>query len=288
MYRKILNYGCCFTTGIKHHAVVAAVLLLRGAIPVAAQDNPWFFGLHTHSNHGIVNNFMAIGSFFANMGISHATNGAEPDCELNVWNTHVVQFEDNGEPVSFERGNPLRSYGGYGVRAYDLWNDIEVGVKGGWLGRQSPIGVYAYAAYAHNRYKLRFLGEQWYSRHKLHNFRVGIGTRISPLRFLREEYDWCPIIELGTTYVKNFSYKGPYGNDIGQINDGMRTSFAIGAQFGEDDGETYSIMLCLDMAQYDIFNRNYTPDGGFWFPYANVRSKDMNFSLRISFNLFED
>ena len=66
----------------------------------------------------------------------------------------------------------------------------------------------------------------------------------------------------------------------------MRSSYAIGVQFGEE-GEG-AVMLCMDMAHYDIFNRDYTPDGGFWYSYANFKSKDMNFSLRFTYNIFDN
>lgn len=94
-----------------------------------------------------------------------------------------------------------------------------------------------------------------------------------------DEYDWCPVIELGTTYVYNFKYKGPYSSDIDQLNNGMRTTYAIGAQF--DEG-AQSIMLCMDMAHYNLFNKSYTPDNGFWYPYANFKNSDLYFSLRYS------
>lgn len=108
--------------------------------------------------------------------------------------------------------------------------------------------------------------------------------RLSPLCFLMEEYDWCPIIEVGTTYVYNFSYKGPNGSDKDQINNGMKTSYSIGAQFS--DGST--LVVGFDMAHYNMFNKNYSPDGGYWFPYANFKNKDMNFYLRLNVRLADD
>ena len=285
MYRKILSYDCCFTSGIKHYAVVAAVLLLRGAIPVAAQENPWFFGLHTRSYNMYIGLAMANAQNQINSAIAHATDGVG-FTEMNVFSYRWVSLTDNGETVDYQR-----TPAGFGFKAYDLWNDIEAGLKGGWQGAQSPIGVYAYIAYGHNQYKLRFPGEHEYSKHKLHSFRFGVGTRISPLKFLLEgRRKWCPVVELGTTYIKNFSYKGPYGGDIDQINDGIRTSFALGAQIGGSKWKNSCFLVCVDVAQYDLFNRDYTPDGGFWFPYANVRSKDWILSLRYTINmeLFDD
>lgn len=225
------------------------------------------------------NDVLSFADTFVNYAIATVTDGTASS-DYILYNYHYVKLEDNGESVDFKRNNP------YGFKSYELFNDVEAGLKVGWHGAQSPIGVYVYGAYGINQFKLRFLGEHEYNKHKLQSIRVGVGARVSPLRFLLDEYNWCPIIELGTTYVNNFSYKGPNGNDKNQINNGMRSSYAIGVQFGEYG--KHSVMVCMDMANYDIFNRNYTPDGGFWYPYANLRSKDMNFSLRLSFNLFED
>ena len=241
----------------------------------AAQEQGWIFGLYTHGFHFLTGNVLSLARIFVNVPIAQATNGAAA-FDLVPYNLHYMSFKDNGEDVSFKMGNP------YGFTSYDLFNDLEAGLKFGWQGAESPIGAYVYGAYSINQYKLRFLGEHDYSKHKIQSWKAGIGVRISPLRFLLDEYDWCPIIELGTTYVYNFNYKGPYGSDIDQLNNGLRTTYAVGAQFDEGD---QSIMVCFDMAHYNLFNKDYTPDGGYWFPYANFKNQDYYFSLRYSIKL---
>ena len=94
-----------------------------------------------------------------------------------------MKLTDNGEKIDFKQSNP------YGFKAYDLFNNIEAGVKVGWQGRESFVGFYGYAGYGQNQYKLRFLGERDYSKHKFQNLRAGVGMRLSPLRFLMDEYD---------------------------------------------------------------------------------------------------
>lgn len=270
---------CAKNNGCKISVVWLVILFLCSITPVHSQDNPWFFGIHTRSNHVLTNDVLAIADMLVNVAIASATDGAA-STDYSLYNYHYVNLEDNGEKIDFKRNNP------YGFKAYDLFNDIEAGLKVGWQGAESPVGIYLYGAYGCNQYKLRFLGERDYNNHRMQSLRTGVGIRISPLRFLLEDYNWCPIIELGTTYINNFSYKGPNGNDKDQINNGMRSSYAIGIQFGEEG--TGAIMLYMDMAHYDIFNRNYTPDGGFWYPYANFKSEDMNFSLRLTYNIFDD
>lgn len=264
---------------LKRLLATMAVPLLLGNTTISAQENPWFFGLYTRSNSVWTNDVLGLANSLVNYGIATATDG-KAYSDLILYNYHYVKLEDNGESVDFKRNEP------FGFTSYDLFNDVEAGIKVGWQGAQSPIGVYVYAAYGINQYKLRFLGERDYNKHKLQSVRIGVGVRISPFRFLLDDHDWCPIVELGTTYINNFSYKGPNGSDKEQINNGLRTSYAIGAQFGEDG--QYSVMLYFDMSHYDIFNRNYTPDDGFWFPYANFKNKDMNIGVRVSLNLWDD
>ncbi len=268
-----LRMICQGISGVKKRiAAISIPLLLVSSTPVSAQDNPWIFGLYTHGFHFLTGNILSFARQFVNIPIAVATDGAAP-LEFVPFNFHYMSFKDNGEIVDYKMGNP------YGWTSYDLFNNLEAGFKFGWQGAESPVGAYIYGAYCINQHKLRFLGEHEYNKHKIQSWKAGVGVRISPLRFLMDEYDWCPVIELGTTYVYNFKYKGPYSSDIDQLNNGMRTTYAIGAQF--DEG-AQSIMLCMDMAHYNLFNKSYTPDNGFWYPYANFKNSDLYFSLRYS------
>lgn len=258
--------------------LISFALLISGSPSALAQDNGWILGIHSLSNSVITNDVlvllvdMPINGLIGNMTDGMVTG------EVGVYNFHYLSMKDNGEKVDFKRSNP------YGFTSYDLFNDFEIGIKAGWQGPESPIGAYLYGAYGINQYRLRFLGEQEYRKHKLQSFRTGIRVRISPLQYLMDDYEWCPIIELGTTYVKNFKYKGGYDNDIDQINDGLRSHYAIGVNTLIGDSE-WQFMLSFDMAHYDIFNKNYTPDGGFWYPYANFKNKDYTIGFSASVRL---
>lgn len=266
----------CFVLLHKYCFLFVFITIVFVPVQASSQENPWFFGVHTKSNHVLTNDVMALAGWGLNSIITGATQGAV-STELSLYNLHYVRMEDNGESIDFKRNNP------YGFTAYDLFNDVEAGIKIGWQGAESPVGIYLYGAYGCNQYKLRFLGERSYSNHRMQSLRTGVGIRISPLRFLLEDFNWCPIIDFGTTYINNFSYKGPNSSDKKQINNGLRSSYAIGFQCGEYI--QYTVTLCMDMAHYDIFNRNYTPNGGFWYPYANFKSKDMNFSIHFGINV---
>lgn len=246
------------------------MLLIASSFPTRAQENGWIAGVYTNSNNVWTNDILQTAGLLLNIPLALATNGAA-SYDLDVVNWHFIDMEDNGEDIDFKLNNP------YGFKAYDLFNDMEFGIKLGWQGSQSIVGGYVYGAYGMNQYKLRFLGDDGYTKHRLQSWRLGVRMRLSPFYANIDEHGWCPIIELGTTYVNNFKYKGPYGSDKNQINNGMRTYYAVGVSF-----ETYDIMLCLDMANYDIFNRKYTPDGGFWYPYANFKDRDFNISLKMN------
>lgn len=261
----------------KKRLVVLFVFIVAFVPTAIGQDNPWIFGLYTRSNHVITHNVLEYAKLLVNVPIAYATEGAATADWVPV-DISYMSMKDNGESLDVKNSNP------YGFTAYDLFNNIEAGLKFGWQGAESPIGAYVYGAYCLNQYKLRFLGDLNYNKHRIQSLQMGIGVRISPLRFLMDEYDWCPIFELGTTYVHNIKYKGPNGSDINQLNNGMRTSYAVGIQLAEG---RQAIMVCMDMANYDLFNKDYTPDGGFWYPYANFSNNDMNFSLRWTFSLFE-
>ena len=267
--------------GQKKEAVFSLMIMIFALLFVPkhadSQEKPLILGVYTHGNHFLSDNIMGLASLYFNAPLAAVTQGMST-VDLSVFHLRYLKMKDNGEAIDYEMPNP------YGVTAYDLFNDIECGIKLGWQGAESPIGFYLYGAYGFNQYKLRFLGEQNFTKHTLQSWRTGIRVRISPFRPFSDVDEWYPIIELGTTYVSNFKYKGPYGNDKAQINNGMRTYYALGASIAD----RHTILLCLDMSHYDIFNRNYTPDGGFWYPYANFKNKDMIFSLRYCLSLWEE
>ena len=252
--------------------------MMANPLTIKSQENPWIFGIHTHAFNVTTQNVLEIAKAFVNMSISNLTDGPFR-FDVVPLNVHYFSMKDNGEKIDYVGDKP------YGFTSYDLFNDLELGLKFGWQGPESPVGAYVYGAYSINQYKLRFLGEREYNKHKIQSFKIGLGVRISPLQYILEEYGWCPIIELGTTYVNNFKYKGPNGSDKDQINNGIRTSYAAGVKFGEDG--QHSILVSFDMAHYNLFNKNYTPDKGFWYPYANFKNKDYYFSIKYSFMLDE-
>ncbi|MCD8295977.1 MAG: hypothetical protein LUC88_00225, partial [Prevotella sp.] len=266
--RKIKN--------ITRNLIVSIILFFMPSIANGQENKGWIVGLYTHSNNTYIDLGMNIVNQLVGIPLSHLTDGISTVDQSFVC-INYISMTDNGDEIGYKMANP------YGFTSYDLFNDLEAGVKFGWQGPTSPIGAYIYCAYGMNQYDLLFLGDREYHKHKLQSLRLGLRVRISPLYYLLEDYEWCPIIELGTTYVDNFNYRGPNDNDIQQINNGLRTCYAIGVQ-----KSNFDFMICFDMAHYDIFNKKYTSDGGFWYPYANFKNKDMSFSLRFNYRFGED
>jgi len=222
---------------------------------------------------------LSLGENLINRTIANTTEGATTSDGI-LFNYHLGDMKDQAGDVAFKRNNP------YGFTAYDLFNNLEVGVKVGWQSDISPFGVCGRVTYGLDQYKLRFAGETGYGRHQLQSIRVGLNVSAFPWHYLLDESGWCPLLEVGAEYVKNIDYKGPDGNELSRVNDGLRTSYAIGIRLGEE-GKT-ALMLYMDMAHYDLFNANFTPDGGVSHPYAGFSSKDMNFGVRTRIRIYED
>lgn len=247
-----------------------ALLTLEGGVYKANAQWPISIGLYTSSNHVLTHDVLQLATMAANIPLTKLTH-RRMSRDFALLNIHNMSLEDNGEAIGFKASNP------YGFTSYDLFNSLEWGLKIGWRGSETPIGLYATGGYALNQYKLRFLGEHEYSKHKLHSWRAGFILNLSAYQFFLDDLDWkfAPFAEIGTTYVYNFKYKGPNDSSIDQINNGIRMSYALGAYI-EDFG---TILVKFDMAHYDLFNKDYTPDGGFWYPYANFKNKDFNIFL---------
>lgn len=248
------------------------LLLMEGKIYTANAQWPISIGLYGSSNHVLTHGVVQLATIAASIPLTALTQ-RNMSRDFALFRGHYISMKDNGEPVSFKASNP------YGFTSYDLFNDLECGLKVGWRGLESLLGIYATGGYAINQYKLRFLGEHEYNKHKLQSWRAGLILNLSAYSFFLDDLDWdfAPFAEIGTTYVYNFKYKGPNNNDIDQINNGLRMNYALGTYI-EDFG---TLLVKFEMAHYDMFNKDYTPDGGFWYPYANYKNTD--FSIFFGF-----
>lgn len=249
--------------------VLLGLVLLASPIVVNSQ-NGWFYGLDgTASN------------FYTSQVLSLAETGINYLTKQNFFGTHIgltsFRIKENGDKVDLKYGSP------YGLSMSDLLDDIEFGVKVGYMSPTSPIGVYVKANYGFEQFKTRFIQDTDYMKHKIHSFVPGLGIRISPFVNMLDDNGWYPYIDLGTSYVYRMKYDGPFGNDKDQLNNGMRTSYAIGIGRETDNGiMTYT--LGMEMDNFDFFNKDYSVDGSTTKPFAYTQSNKYYFYFKINYS----
>lgn len=179
----------------------------------------------------------------------------------------------NGQKVDYEGHNT------FGFKAVDLFRDFEYSLKFGWQPRQIPVGFYARVGYRHENFETRLTDHDDWAKHRINCLRPGLGIRISPLENLIDDGGWCPIVEIGGYYDCYLSYKGAYGDDKNQLNNGVSAYIGIGIK-GESGT---ALMLTFDKENYDLFNKDFTVNGVK--PYANTESTHFNISLSLSLGL---
>ena len=235
------------------------------SLSASAQYNPWVIGLHTSSTSLYTNTVLSLGEVFVNNLIANKMDGVT-SYHFTVYNYHDLKMESPEGDVRVKRNTF------YGLTAFDLFNDFEVGLKFGWHELTSPFGAYLYATYGMNQYKIELPEDTGYKRHELQNIRIGAEFELTPLVDNLPDGGVSPILSVKTSYIKNFKYTGPEGFDLDMVNNGFRSTFAAGVTYGEDG--CYAAMLYLDITHYNIFK--------------NLRTRDMNIGLRLGVKLFDD
>lgn len=183
----------------------------------------------------------------------------------------VNRIKVNGQKIDCD-GNKL-----YGFKAKDLFRDFEYILKLGWQPEQFPVGFYARVGFRHENFQTRISEDEEWAKHRLNCLRPGICIRISPLENMIREYGLCPIFDIGSNYDYHLSYKGKYGNDKSQLNNGISTYLGIGVKSEQGN----SLVLTLDRENYDLFNKDFTVDG--IKPYENTKTNRYN--IKLSLNL---
>ena len=216
-------------------------VVLGCSLSASAQYNPWVIGLHASSTSLYTNTVLSLGEVFVNNLIASKMDGVT-SYHFMVYNYHDLKMEGDQGDIRVKRNTF------YGLTAFDLFNDFEVGLKFGWHELTSPFGAYLYATYGMNQYKIEFPEDTGYKRHELQNIRIGAEFELTPL-------------------VDNLP-----GFDLDMVNNGFRSTFAAGVTYGEDG--CYAAMLYLDIVHYNIFK--------------NLHTRDMNIGLRLGVKLFDD
>lgn len=242
---------------------VSLILLGSCVLPVKSQG--FFFTIRGISDNAWSSTALDLTEALIS-GLSKGYVGTEGGYTFDIFN-----LKDNGSKVDVQGPNY------WGFKARDLFGYMEFGTKIGWHGPYSPIGVYGQCYYNMRNQKIRFDHDLDYGRYRSNMVKIGAGIRIVP--WFKE--DGSLFLEVGSTYDMVTSCKTPYGNDKGQLNNGASTDFAIGYTWiGEATNTT--LTAGTNINHYNYFNKDYTNDGGFYYPYANTKSTSLSVYIRLS------
>ena len=114
-------------------------------------------------------------------------------------------------------------------------------------------------------------------RYRSNMMKVGAGIRVVP--WFKDEGSL--FMEIGSTYNIVTGCRTPYGTDKSQLNNGTSTDFAIGYTWHED-GANATLTAGTNINHYNYFNKDYSNDGGYYFPFANTKTTSFTIYLRCA------
>jgi len=256
---------------IKEHFRLGILLVfLWGKTSFCSAQGDFFFNLYGGSTNLWSSVYLQLPTILINGIVSTAL---EDYNNLNgTLRFDILKLKNDEGKIKLDNG----SY--WGFKAKDMFRNFQYGFKFGWQPRLSPFGVYISCAYQHRQFEalLNPDGEEW-SKFRLNYIRPGIGIRVTPFINLLEKSGWSPILEIGTAYNYNFKCKAPYENEKKQFNNGMTTSFALGARF-----ETLSFTFGAELDNYNLFNQDFTIDNGSSYPYKDIKSTHLTLYLSVA------
>ena len=261
---------------MRRNALLSLLALLLLCPASITAQNKFILGVECNSGNLWSEGFLGIPTRFIN-GVILGLQGYDIE-EMSSFPGSSITYrynriKVNGQKMDYDGHNT------FGFKGVDLFRDFEYSLKFGWQPPQIPVGFYARVGYRHENFETRMSETDEWTKHRINCLRPGIGIRISPLENLIDEYDWCPIIEIGSTYDYYLSYKGAYGSDKDQLNNGVSLCIGLGAKF--ESGT--ALMLTFDRQNYDLFNKDFTVDG--LKPYENTETNHFNISLSLSLGL---
>lgn len=254
--------------------------VVLSCVPVPANAQSGFFaGIDAASSNFWTGTGIQIIENLANIWIEDEYDGDEITPALGGRYTYdVMKFTDDGKRLKINDEDLSWAKSLYGFRAKDLFGHIIANAKIGWMGEYSPIGAYLHFGYDYRYFSLALSYQTEAQDYRIGTLIPGIGIRISPGNFYDSDADNFFILEFGTNYNARVSYKGAYGNDKSQLNNGLSYVASVGIS-----NEYVSVLLGVEWTKQDLFNKSYTPDNGLFYPYCNLSSRLTSIFLSINY-----
>ena len=181
---------------------------------------------------------------------------------------HNLMFRENGSKVSFPGRHRY-----FGVKARDLFGNLQASMKFGWMGPYSPVGIYGRLCFRHQWFPMLLGKESKASDYMIGTLCPGIGIRLAPGNFFDMGWrDVQPIVEFGSNYNKKVYYSGPYSNSIKENNAIIQDGLSYMISAGVSVGKRIGIYLGTEWFPYDLFNRDFSTNSSAR-PFENLTSK---------------
>ena len=198
-------------------------------------------------------------------------NGSDEEISLSYLPAHYLSIKDNGTEI-YE--NRKLKFGEFCKNTYIYANF-------GWKWAYTGLCPYVSLKFRWQNFDTKFLADEESKQNKIRTFIPGVGVRM-PFANLKRKWGWSPVIEIGSEYNIITKYKkGIFGTDKNQLNNKtLTTTYGLGFEFWR-----FAVVGTLSSNSNELYNRDYSPDNGFSYPFKNITTNDMSFRIDLSYYL---
>ena len=250
-------------------------LVLSSSFMAKAQKravSPFQLNVVGESTNFWSNDYLALPAALVNYGLTRLFEGdVEDGFGTTALNFDLFSVKQNGVKVRNNNGKY------FGFKAKDMFSNVNYGLRFGYQATYVPIGVYVSCLYNYRRFEADLgVGGQT-EKFKMHNIKPGIGVRLTPFIGMLEKEGLSPMLEAGVAYTAVLAAEGPYNNDKDQFKGGLSSNYALGVRFGNNN-----VSAGVEVNHYNVFNEDFTPDGGITYPYQGVKTSHYTISIRYA------
>lgn len=158
-----------------------------------------------------------------------------------------------GSPWRRTFSNPFKKLG-----------DFNIGLSMSYDNMNTPFGFYVHAKYKSTEVIMK---DDNVMDSRAHYFEPGAGLRLL--------FGKVFVVEAGASYDYAFKYRGEWDKDGTKvINSGVCGDLGIGLTIANEGfDKRASFLLKYQHPFYNYFNKDYTPDDGITYPYADTKRK---------------